>query len=178
MTAPTFVENWFTDASCSALAGLVREVAEIPGRIVELGSWEGRSTIAIANAAPSRTIHAVDHWQGAASDTYQREQVTKRDVWEAWNANMVAATPGNVKPFRMDWRVYHQAHDGQVALVFIDADHTYEEVTAQIKAFRPLMSPGGIICGDDYPMAPVAKAVRRQLGNVHVNGRVWSYVAL
>jgi predicted O-methyltransferase YrrM len=173
MTA-VFVENWFTDTSCATLAELVRQVEDIPGRIVELGSWEGRSTLAIADAT-DRPVDAVDTWRGARSDGYQQKQVKVRDVFAAWSANL-AGHP-HVTPYRMDWRRYTSTVDGDVALVFIDADHTYDEVTAQIGAFLPLMSPGGIICGDDYPMVQVWTAVRDRLGTVSVEGPVWSWQA-
>ena len=171
----TFVENWFTEPSCETLAGLVRKVDGIPGRIVELGSWEGRSTLAIANAT-DRPVHAVDTWLGAPSDKYQREQVKTRNVYLQWCMN-VADHP-HIEAYRMDWLAYVQLDLGPVALVFIDADHTYAEVCAQIDAFRPLMSPGGIICGDDYPMRPVWRAVRKRLRpGFQVEGRVWWWQA-
>ncbi len=168
-----FVENWFTDDSCARLADLVRQVEDIPGRIVELGSWEGRSTLAIVNAT-DREVHAVDTWRGARSDTYQRQQVKTRDVFAQWRSNLDGR---NVEPYRMDWRRYMLTSTAPVALVFIDADHTYNDVSAQIEAFRPLMAAGGIICGDDYPMTPVWTAVRDRLGVVSVAGRVWSWQA-
>jgi predicted O-methyltransferase YrrM len=169
-----FVENWFTDESCSTLAELVRQVEDIPGRIVELGSWEGRSTLAIAGAT-GRQVDAVDTWRGARSDGYQLTQVKTRDVFAQWTANL--ADQPHVTPYRMDWRRYTSTIGGPVALVFIDADHTYDEVSAQITAFLPLMSPGGIICGDDYPMVQVWTAVRDRLGTVSVEGPVWSWQA-
>jgi len=174
MSAAEFTENWFTDASCATLADLVRKVEDVPGRIVELGSWEGRSTLAIAGAT-GRDVHAVDHWQGAKSDGYQRQQVKTRDVFARWSANL-AGHP-HVTPYRMEWRRYLKTMDGPVALVFIDADHTEAEVSAQIDAFRPQMSPGGIICGDDYPMKDVWLAVRDRLGAVSVEGPVWWWQA-
>ena len=174
MSLPSFTENWFSLASCATLADLVASVEDVPGRIVELGSWEGRSTLAIARAT-SRPIHAVDHWQGAATDTYQREQVKTRDVFARWQANLADYT--QVSPYRMDWAEYHAADDTPVALVFIDADHTKRQVTEQIDAFRPLMSPGGIICGDDYPMRPVRHAVADRLRQRRVEGAVWWWVA-
>jgi predicted O-methyltransferase YrrM len=172
MTAAAFVENWFTDESCSTLADLVRRVESVPGRIVELGSWEGRSTLAIADAT-GRPVHAVDHWDGAATDRYQREQVKTRNIYQTWRSNLTGHD--HVTPYRMDWLAYTQLERSPVALVFIDADHTYPEVCAQIDAFRPLVSPGGIICGDDYPMRPVARAVRSRLKGHTVEGRVWSW---
>jgi predicted O-methyltransferase YrrM len=176
ITEPVFVENWFTDASCETLAGLVRKVKMVEGRVVELGSWEGRSTLAMAGAT-YRPIHAVDTWDGAPSDKYQREQVKTRDVFAQWCANL-AEYRHQVTPYRMDWLAYAQLDLGPVALVFIDADHTYTEVCAQIDAFLPLMSPGGIICGDDYPMRPVWRAVRKRLRpGYQVEGRVWWWQA-
>ncbi len=173
MTA-TFVENWFTDTSCATLAHLVRYVEHVPGRIVELGSWEGRSTLAIADAT-HRPIDAVDTWRGAKSDGYQQQQVKTRDVFAQWSVNL--ADHPHVTPYRMDWRRYTSTTAGAVALVFIDADHTYDEVTAQISTFLPVMSAGGIICGDDYPMVQVWSAVRDRLGTVSVEGPVWSWQA-
>lgn len=39
---------------------------------------------------------------------------------------------------------------GTVDLVTLDADHTYEWVSAEIRAWRPLLEPDGVMGGDDY----------------------------
>jgi predicted O-methyltransferase YrrM len=167
--AVTFTENWFKERSCAVLARLVGEVAAVPGRIIEVGSWEGRSTLAIANAT-TRVVHAVDTWKGSPIDGTDR-LAAARDVRSTFLAN-TAHVP-HVKPFHMDWRDYHASHDGQIALVFLDAEHTYWEVTAQIDAFRPLMAEGGIICGDDRTHPPVWTAATDRLGDVNAEQAVW-----
>lgn len=43
--------------------------------------------------------------------------------------------------------------------VFIDAEHTFDAVTADITAWFPLIRPGGLLMGHDFSMAPVKKAV-------------------
>ncbi len=43
-----------------------------------------------------------------------------------------------------------QIEDGSLDLVFIDADHAYESVMADIIAWLHKVRPGGVICGHDY----------------------------
>lgn len=45
-------------------------------------------------------------------------------------------------------------------LVFVDGDHTYENALADLRAWWPLVRPGGIMCGDDYLQPAVRKAVQ------------------
>jgi hypothetical protein len=40
--------------------------------------------------------------------------------------------------------------NGYLDVVFLDADHSYDAVIADIKAWMPKIRKGGIICGHDY----------------------------
>ncbi len=40
--------------------------------------------------------------------------------------------------------------DDRLDFVFIDADHSYEGCSADIKAWAPKIKPGGLLCGHDY----------------------------
>lgn len=44
-------------------------------------------------------------------------------------------------------------------LIFVDGDHRYESVIQDLSAASALLSPGGILCGDDYNWPSVEKAV-------------------
>lgn len=58
----------------------------------------------------------------------------------------------------------------QFDLVFVDADHEYEKVLLDIKAWENKVRSGGILCGDDYnnPNWPgVKKAVDEYFPNVN-----------
>lgn len=169
---PTFTENWFGSSNCQLLTELVLQVADIPGRIIEIGSWEGRSTITLATAAPHREVHAVDTWRGSPSDI-SLKLAAERDVYATWRNNIDYATQGNVVEHRMDWREYVTVDDSPVALLFVDAEHTYDEVTATLRAFLPLMSPGGIICGDDKQIPGVWLAASEQLTDVQATHTMW-----
>jgi predicted O-methyltransferase YrrM len=64
---------------------------------------------------------------------------------------------------------------GTVDLVFLDADHDYAAVAADIAAWRPVVRPGGILCGHDFgDFAGVTRAVVEAFdGRYHVEGTVW-----
>jgi len=140
---PTFHEDWFCTLSQEVLAGLGRQAPD--GEIVEIGSWEGRSTIALANAVHPRIVHCVDTWDGSPGEP-SAHLARGRDVFGQFQANIDAWTDGNISIHRGDWRHWQPE---TCALVFIDATHTRSEVAANIATYLPLMVSGGIICGDD-----------------------------
>ena len=62
--------------------------------------------------------------------------------------------------------------------VFIDASHEYEDVSADIQAWRALVKPGGLVAGHDFwpPDPGVMRAVHEQFGEsfkVVENCRIW-----
>jgi predicted O-methyltransferase YrrM len=174
MTVPGFTEDWFGPASCEALANLAHAVRDLPGAIVEIGAWEGRSTIALANAARPRQVVSVDTWAGSPGEV-SADLAADRDVFAQWQSNVATFTAGNVRPVRMGWREFLAGHTEPIALAFIDAEHTRKEVAGNIAALLPLMAPGGIICGDDAHHPPVQEGVGDALpaGEVFVVATLW-----
>jgi predicted O-methyltransferase YrrM len=171
---PGFHEDWFGDHSCNALTALVNEVADVDGLIVEIGSWEGRSTIALANAAHPRIVQAVDTWDGSPGEL-SATLAKRRDVYAQWSTNISHYTRRNVIPRRMGWREFVADYDyvWPIALVFVDAEHSYTEVRDTIAAFRPLMASGGIMCGDDVHHEGVNQAVREAFPYAVTSATLW-----
>lgn len=169
---PTFHENWLSAGSRQTLHELASLIADVPGRIIEIGSWEGRSTIILANAIGDRTVHAVDTWQGSPSDISVK-LAAERDVHATFAVNIAEATAGNVAEHRMDWRDYRRTDHSLVAFVFIDAEHTYDEVIDTIDAFLPLASPGAVFCGDDREIPGVWQAVTERFPDADVAHAIW-----
>lgn len=175
MMAPTFNECWFDVPAQETVAELIRSVADIDGIVVEIGAWEGRSTLVIANAAWPKIVHTCDTWAGAESDESGRI-ATERDVKKIWQSNVQSDTRGNVVAHHMDWRHYVATIDEPVSLCFIDAEHTYDEVFDNIVAILPHVVTGGIICGDDIECEEVHRAAVHALGGVEQRGRLWAWV--
>lgn len=172
----TYVEQWFPEDSQQALADLYRKTEGLEGRVVEIGSWEGRSTVALANACHPHIVHAVDTWEGSPGEI-SAELAVGRDVFGTWKRNIYTETQGNVQAFRMGWRdfvVHYQATtDDPVRFLFIDAEHTYVEVRDTIAAFLPLMAPRAVICGDDQHHPPVRDAVLEAFPHAYVVANLW-----
>lgn len=165
MAGPTFREDWFPGAACENLAALARQTLHLSGRIVEIGSWEGKSTIALANAVRPAVVDAVDTWEGSPGEP-SWELAHGRDVFATFDDNVTAWTCGNVIAHRMDWRDYFDGDQSPCRFVFIDAEHSYREVKDALDVVVPLMVPGGIVCGDDVHHPPIAQAVIDTFGPV------------
>lgn len=152
-------------------------------RIIEVGVWKGRSTRIIAENTPGH-VWAVDHWQGTPWDPAQHALYEGTgslvDVRTDFIANM--ATVQNVTVVEMDStaaaRFLLDLHGRSFDWVFIDADHSYTGVLADIAAFTPLLVEGGLLSGHDYkPAWPgVMRAVDEIFGSDAVIGpkSIWS----
>ncbi len=53
-----------------------------------------------------------------------------------------------------------QFEDDSLDMVYIDADHSYQEAIADCRAWYPKVKPGGIFAGHDFQTPQVRKAVR------------------
>lgn len=175
----TFREEWFGTHSQQALVQLYERVADLTGAVVEVGCWEGRSTVALANACHPETLHAVDTWRGSPGEI-SAKLAEERDVHATFLDNIAELTNGNVTPHRMGWRDYFALNHCQstpIKFLHIDAEHSYEEVRDNITAALSLMVRGGIICGDDNHHPPVQQAVVDTLGDAGVMATLWYWVA-
>ena len=167
----TFHEEWFCEKSQETLARLFGLVAVDTGQVVEVGSWEGRSTVALAAAAAPVQVRAVDTWRGSPGEP-SAELAGERDVYATFAAN--TAHLDNLSAFRMGWREYVSAGlIGPTRFLFIDAEHSYREVHDTIQAWRPHMLPGSIMCGDDNHYPPVQQAVLDAFGDANLEATLW-----
>lgn len=167
----TFTEEWFSPANQKALGDLHDLTSHLTGDVVEIGCWQGRSTVALANAAYPSVVHAVDTWEGSPGEI-SADLASERDVHAEFLANIDSHTAGNVVSHRMGWRDYLPT-SGPIRFLHIDAEHTRVEVRDNILAAKPLIVRGGIICGDDAQHRPVIDGVLDTLGVPHIVSTLW-----
>ncbi len=168
----TFHEDWFSETSQFVITKLASLVEHLEGRYVEIGAWEGRSTLTIANRIYPTFLDTVDTWEGSPGEESE-PLAAERDVYKQFLANVAYGTKGNVDHHKMGWREYVRKDRTPVRFLFIDAEHSYQEVADNIHAFLPLMVDGGIVCGDDFMWEQVRRAATAVLGHLHVASNLW-----
>jgi len=169
--AAVLIDGWMSDDELRWLA----EQTSRRSHVIEVGSWKGRSTTALALATPGR-IYAVDHWQGSATerDSWHREAAESGAdaLFHAFCKNVASLIgDGRLVPIRLPSATAADALREILSprgadMVFIDGGHTYEEVKADIEAYKALCGQGALLCGHDFhsPNHPVARAVTDCLG--------------
>ena len=152
------------------LGSLVRGLTD-GGPIVELGTLFGSSTRVIALfKAASRELISVDNysWNPIGFPPEMHFEITERVLSDAirhWNVRLLA----------MDSTAFYNTYaEPSPAMVFIDADHSYRAVKADIEGARGLNA--GIICGHDYDKEHcpgVVQAVEEAGGPSQLVDRLW-----
>lgn len=152
---------------------------------VEIGSWLGKSTVMMGKMIQESTkairFYAVDHFQGSGSDIEHFQAILDKhggSVRPIFDANLTRhGVRDLVRVIEKDSRqAAAKFHDDGVDFVFLDADHDYENVVADIGAWLPKVKSGGLLAGHDWGYMGVAQAVMDTLpGPVYVVGAVWCY---
>jgi hypothetical protein len=118
---------------------------------VELGSWLGASAIPVARSIRrwGGTLTCVDTWSG---DVYRAPNEPQAPLMILSCArNMVqAGVSANVRLIPSSTLDAAAWWDQPIDYLYVDADHSYESVLADLLAWVPHVKPGGLILGDDY----------------------------
>lgn len=149
---------------------------------VELGSLWGRSAVRMASfikeSKKDIKFYCVDVWdlRGITAGEWSPEDIS-------WAQRLGVDTVNNVDlcyegflsvlfkmqlqnyafPIKLSSRVAHKLFaDNSIDFLFIDAEHTYEGVSADIDLWLPKVREGGVIAGHDYDWDGVRKAVNEK----------------
>jgi predicted O-methyltransferase YrrM len=161
------VEGWLSPDQAERLWRAAAAV-RAPGRIVEIGSYRGRSAIVLASAAaPAVEVVAVDPHAG--NDRGPRQLMGEPREGEAdlhaFRVNLEAAgLAGRVRHVRLRSSDAHEAVDGAVALLYVDGAHRYRPARDDIARWGGRLEPGGtMLIHDAFSSVGVTLAQLRLL---------------
>lgn len=163
----TEVSGWFTTSDAEVYRSLVSRVRH--GVVVEVGVWMGRSIATVLDTcrANRNRLYAVDSWRSDQTDPGYAE-AAQRDISEVFRANMRnLGHESTVEIIREESvRAASLFGDFTLDLMFLDADHSYQEVLRDLRAWLPKIARRGVICGHDYDTrAGVRSAVDEIFGD-------------
>jgi predicted O-methyltransferase YrrM len=142
------IEGWLSDAQGCALFRAAA-AATGKGRIVEIGSWKGRSTAWLAAGArlAGARVYSVDPHVGSYEDPAAA-------TLEEFRANLArVGLADHVEPLVMTSTEAARVMDEPVELLFIDGDHSYEAVRLDADLWLPKLVEGGTVMFHDVGTA-------------------------
>ena len=130
---PEEVGGWLHREEGKALAELAKGK-----RVLEIGSFQGLSTICMARTA--NHVTAMDYFDGRATPI-------PGSTFEVFNHNCIRH---NVADKITIANPDSDLTGNQYDLIFIDGDHSYEAVAKDIQKTLPLLKPDGLLAFHDY----------------------------
>lgn len=152
------------------------------GKFTEVGTWLGRSFAAFDAFAKQegKTIYktAVDTFLGTATEPEEAKAgaLYGSEFEQEFHENMARCDVTDVEVrAKTSAEAAAEKVDGSQDVVFIDGDHTYEGVVADIKAWAPKVKKNGVLAGHDFDRPEVRRAVLQFFAesDVRVEGRCW-----
>lgn len=120
----------------------------------EIGVWEGGFSAEILTT-PVAQLYLIDAWdhQPQSVDTalhlnQDGHNRNERVVRERFKSEIDSSRVVVIKGYSA--QVAKQFDDGFFDWIFLDADHSYEAVKADLLAWENKIKPGGVILGHDY----------------------------
>jgi len=124
-----------------------QQLAGKPIRVLEIGSWEGRSAAFLLHHLPQAAVTAVDTWQGGRQNAGDPRLAR---IEELFNANVAryGARVRKVKSTSAEF--FRNGEHSPFDLIYVDGSHDADDVIVDAVGGFERLAPGGIMIFDDY----------------------------
>lgn len=121
---------------------------------VELGSWTGKSSAYCIVELINKPIHnfnffCIDTWKGA-EEHQDYEIVKNHQVYDIFYNNLSPVEKNYTAIKGKSAKSAKLFEDNSVNFCYVDADHSYNGVLKDLKAWWPKIKPGCYFGGDDF----------------------------
>ncbi len=146
------ISEYVSAKDAKGLRSLILAVARPKMVAIEVGSWKGHSTSVLGEVVKEQGGHlfCVDTWKGAEG-TRNRTEADGKDIYDLFLLNMAKLVlMDTICPVREDSVTASSFFaDGIADLIFIDANHMYSSIKADLRVWWPKVRMGGTMCGHD-----------------------------
>jgi len=125
-----------------------QQLAGKPIRVLEIGSWEGRSAAFLLHHLPQAAVTAVDTWQGGRQNAGDPRLARIEELFDA-NVARYGARVRKVKSTSAEF-FRNGGHSPPFDLIYVDGSHDADDVIVDAVGGFELLAPGGIMIFDDY----------------------------
>lgn len=161
------IQGWMTPAQARLLWNSASALR--PGeRVVEIGSYQGRSTVVLASAVPDGSeVHAIDPHGGTdrGPQEISGKEVEAEGDSRIFQQNLESAGIRDRVVYHRQWS--QEALDdvtGEVELLYIDGAHRYGPARDDIRGWGRRVAPGGtMLIHDTFSSIGVTGAVLSSL---------------
>ena len=140
--------NWMT---------LLAPFRDRPARMLEIGSWEGRSAVFFLNYLPQVQLTCVDtfaggqeHQEAAVANPEDADMLRSIETHFDANTKPFSGRLEKIKAPSIDALIDLGVAERRFDIAYIDGGHRAREVYADSALTWPLMAPGGLVILDDY----------------------------
>ncbi|MDB5122980.1 MAG: hypothetical protein JWP94_1109 [Mucilaginibacter sp.] len=148
------IDGWLSQSEATGLY-LTASMLPLAAVIVEIGSWQGKSTFCLAKGLRSGKIYAIDPFNADAGFDVESSQVYTalkgtRDLLDIFNDNMknfnveknIVVKKGYSEQFAKDFDL--------IDFLFIDGDHSIAGCKKDYQLYSGKVRKGGFIAFHDY----------------------------
>ena len=167
------IPGWFNYAE--SYDQIVHEIPD-DGKIVEIGSFLGRSTHYLATSLMNANkenvkIYCVDTFEGSSEHVNLK---LPKDFFSIFKENlkffigreMVIPCQG-----RSDSEdILNKFEDRSIDYIMVDGAHEHEPVLDDIENWWPKLKSDGVMLGDDFDLESVSEAVRQMMTKLNTEG--------
>lgn len=175
------INGWLTVDEAIALFELANGLTGPKPHAVEIGSWQGKSTVCIARGLRAKNqavLTCIDPFDASgdneSSDEYgDRATDLGGPLRRAFEENLAAADVRDLIDVRPGLSHEHAASiEESIDLLFLDGNHSYESVRRDFEDWSPKIRAGGFLALHDV-VHPVHAGPRRVVDELIVDNPDW-----
>lgn len=159
------INGWLSSREALGLYKVARLLPE-KATVVEIGSWQGKSTYCILSGLKSGKVYAIDPFNASGGEDWNEDEYQQKargtDLLETFKTNLQKFMKKGKVEVRKGFSNQFHEEFAEIDFLFIDGDHSISGCKEDYELYSSKVSSGGYIAFHDYHPG------RPELGPTHV----------